>query len=736
VTSRTALKVVGGPGRRFPIGALRIASAVAVATVVFTTVAATAGTSMTVAGAASGASAAAKHRGSPSAVVARAGPAPPYDCTFNFNTDAYTGADGTASEIGWAGNHQGVVTCLGGTFFVQDGINQNFGFGLYSGAPTTWADADGYLPAQVTTFQSSGATVSITEFADRVLLGGNAYVLVYSRVAVHNGTALSVRANPDPSRGLVALDTAPNRVAPHRSVAHDYVVAVDRFGHDYAWPTPAALAGAGGFTRHFAHMKNFWNQQLAQIADVDVPDASLDDAYRSGFVYTEIARSGDDLNTGVNGYESEFSHDVVGILANLFTEGDFADAHALLLEARNVVGSQGQYEDGTWTYAWPWAIYLMKTGDLAFVQANFATAGPDPAAQPSIEDTAHTIGADRTGPGGIMGITNDIDTNGYWTVDDYEALMGLAAYRYLAQRVGDPTEVQWATTQYHSLLAATNSTLDATVARFHLAYLPCSMTEPNTANRCANPEDANWAAPFQFGKWAWDAPLFGASVSGPGLTLIDATYDYGFGRLQGTLPPDTLGGFPTDYYSTAYNAGYGSWGLASAHHRDQGILGYEFMIANDQSGPYSWWESSSAPSTTSPWVGRHPAAGQGSSPHAWGMSEANKVLLDSLLAVKSDGSLIVGRGVPASWLRSGRSMSVSHFPTTDGHRLGIRISSTGRSVSLTLSGQAPSGPVLFQLPSFVDNIAGTSAGTINRPTGTVTLAPGTRSVTVRLRVGV
>jgi hypothetical protein len=716
-------------------GAVIAVATIAVATIAVATIAVA---TVTVVGPAWAAPKAAKNPGSggsPVAVMAGGGPAAAYDCTYNFNTDAWTGADGTASEIGWAGNDQGVVTCLGGTFYVQDGINRNFGFGIYTGASMTWVDAGGYLPAQITTFHSSGATVSITEFADRVVLGGNAYVAVYSRVAVDNGTSMAVRADPDPSPGLVALNTAPDREAPGRSVVHDYVVAVDRFGNRYPWPARAALVGAGGFARHFAHMERFWNRQLAQIADVHVPDASLDDAYRSGFIYTEIARSGDDLNTGVNGYESEFSHDVIGILANLFTQGAFADAHALLLEARNVVGSQGQYEDGTWTYAWPWAIYLMKTGDLAFVKANFATAGPNSATQPSIEDTAHTIAADRTGAGGIMGLTDDIDTNGYWTVDDYEALMGLAAYRYLAERVGNPTEVQWATAQYNSLLAATTSTLDATIASFHLTYLPCSMTEPNTANRCANPEDANWAAPFQFGKWAWDAPLFGASVSGPGLTLIDATYAYGFGRLVGTLPPNTFGGYPSDYYSTAYNAGYGSWGLASTHYRDQGILSYEFMIANDQSGPYSWWESSSAPSTTSPWIGKHPAAGQGSSPHAWGMSEANKVLLDSLVAEKSDGSLIVGRGVPAAWLRSGRSISVSNFPTTDGRRLGIRISSTGRSLSLTLSGQAPSGPVLLQLPSFVDNIAGTTAGTIDQGTGTVTLTPATTSVTVRLRVG-
>jgi hypothetical protein len=190
----------------------------------------------------------------------------------------------------------------------------------------------------------------------------------------------------------------------------------------------------------------------------------------------------------------------------------------------------------------------MKTGDVAFVKKNFASEGPMGGAQPSIKDTAHAIAAGRTGPGGIMGSSNDIDTQGYWTIDDYEALMGLAAYRYLAQQVNDPAEAQWATSQYDALLVATNQTLDATIRQFGLTYLPCSILEPNTANRCTNPEDANWAAPFQFGKWAWDAPLFGATVTGPGIGLLDATYAYGFGRLRGILPPNTFGGFPSDYW--------------------------------------------------------------------------------------------------------------------------------------------------------------------------------------------
>jgi hypothetical protein len=659
------------------------------------------------------------------------GPGSRYDCSFNLTTDAFTGAYGTASEIGWEGNQQGVVTCLGGTFVIQGGILRDYGFGIYRGGRTTWDDADGYLPAQITSFRHGGAMVTITEFADRLVLGGDAYVAVYARVAVANPTGQSVVADPEPSPGLVPLASGPDLVASHSESVHDYVIASDRFGGSYPWPTEEALAGAGGFAQHYDHMRAFWTGQLSQIAAVHVPDGSLDNAYRSGFIYTQIARSGDMLDTGVNGYESEFSHDVVGILTNLFTQGYFTGARSLLLELSDVVGSQGQYVDGVWTYAVPWAVYLVKTGDLSFVREHFASEGPLGEAQPSIEDTAHQLVADRTGPLGTMEATDDIDTQGYWTTDDYEALLGLAAYRYLASAVGDATEAAWASEEYDQLLTATNSVLAATIAHYRIDYLPCSIVQPNTANRCANAKDANWTSPF--GNWAWEGYLFGAPLSGPGLSLIDATYDYGFRRLHGILPPNTTGGFPGDFYSSAYNAAQGSAGLASQHHRYQGILDYQFMILNSQSGPMSWWESSSAPSPTTPWIGRHPSAGQGSSPHAWGMAGANKVLLDSLVAQRSDGELIVGRGVPDSWLGHNEPLTVTNFPTIDGGRLGLTISSLGRSVTLWLRGRRPEGPILFQLPAFVRNIEAVSVGTIDQTTGTVMLGSGRRKVTVELR---
>ena len=157
------------------------------------------------------------------------------------------------------------------------------------------------------------------------------------------------------------------------------------------------------------------------------------------------------------------------------------------------------------------------------------------------------------------------------------------------------------------------------------------------------------------------------------------------------------------------------------------------MIADGQSGPYSWWESQQFPNPGAPWTGTHPEAGNGAAPHAWGMANANMVLLDSLAAQRADGGLIVGRGVPDTWVRTGKVIQLANFATTGGHHLGLTVRTSGAAVTLTLTGQAPSGPVLFQLPAFVGNIAHASAGTVSESTGTVTIGASTRSVTVTLK---
>jgi hypothetical protein len=108
------------------------------------------------------------------------------------------------------------------------------------------------------------------------------------------------------------------------------------------------------------------------------------------------------------------------------------------------------------------------------------------------------------------------------------------------------------------------------------------------------------------------------------------------------------------------------------------------------------------------------------------------VLLDSLVAQASDGTLIVGRGVPDQWITPGNTISVTNFPTTNGKRLTIKISAGDHSVKLTLNGSPPTATVQFQLPLFVDNIATSTAGTIAQTTGTIRLSAHEQTVTVRL----
>src|SRR5580704_18533984 len=191
---------------------------------------------LTVTLAASGAVAASASAGASSAA--------PYPCPAGGGPNFTSGVD--ASAIGWLGNGQGATACLGGSFYVPNGINTLYGFGVYNSSPTTWTNADGYLPALVTSFTSAGAKVSITNFGDRVVIGGNPYVLIYSRVAVQNPTGQTLTVDPQPSSGLVPLNSAANQVSPGATVDHDYVVAEDRFGGTYAWPTTAQLAPAGG----------------------------------------------------------------------------------------------------------------------------------------------------------------------------------------------------------------------------------------------------------------------------------------------------------------------------------------------------------------------------------------------------------------------------------------------------------------------------------------------------------
>src|SRR5262249_27249822 len=156
-----------------------------------------------------------------------------------------------------------------------------------------------------------------------------------------------------------------------------------------------------------------------------------------------------------------------GILANRFALGDLQDAQNLLLAGRTSEVSNfpgygaNWYYDGLWKTPWAWALYLMKTGDTAFVNKYFHDdASSTSQWGQSIYTQMHLIPS-QLAAGGYLKASGDNDSTGVWLFDDYSALMGLAAYRYIANAIGNATEATWADEQLTSLLNGTNTALAA-----------------------------------------------------------------------------------------------------------------------------------------------------------------------------------------------------------------------------------------------------------------------------------
>ena len=141
------------------------------------------------------------------AAVQTSGPS----CGTSTTTEYAQGT--TAAAIGWAGNDEAVVACLSGSFVVKN-TGQLYGYGIYTGGATTWVNAGGYLPALTTSFRSGDAKVSITNFGDKVTIGGNPFVVIYSRVTVTNPTDRPITADPKPTSNLIPLGAAPERRPP------------------------------------------------------------------------------------------------------------------------------------------------------------------------------------------------------------------------------------------------------------------------------------------------------------------------------------------------------------------------------------------------------------------------------------------------------------------------------------------------------------------------------------------
>ena len=627
----------------------------------------------------------------------------------------YETNSGLTSSFGWEGDKHAPIAYLDGSYKLRDNGNKMVTFGVKDiPGKVKWYNAEGYLPCFVSEYSKDGIDYKIENFANKHTIDGNDYEIAYSRMTVTNQSE-EERSLPRVSADLIPLnEEAKNvkKIGAGAVVVRDYAIGADRFGGTYDYPESDKIAAQGGYDENYATMKQYWNDRLAPLTELNLPDEQLVNAYKAGFIYTLIIR--DDVNgkkelhVGENGYDIMYDHDTIGIVASLLTEGDFTYAKEYLA----TLPAQLQYDDAKWKYSWPYALYLSKTGDYDFIREKFDT----------IKKHTHNVETDRIDDGeGIIKKTNAIDSNGYWLIDNWAALAGLTTYQYLCDEMHDKygeelyqTESQWAQEEYDSLLAVVEKTQKAMRDTYDYPYLSIDMNVPTEDSARGDVRDGNWASMFLFGRWGWDGYLFGAEQEGSEMIgLIDDTYAHGFERREEVS--DTIynfGGYPHGYYSSAYNAGYGSTALRGEEYRDAGIKAYQFMIQNAMSGPF------------------------GSCQHMWGQSTASKVLIDALIAEKINDKIIIGRGVPKEWITANQTFSVSNHVVEQGKKVGyaVQTSPDGKEVTITFTGDQTTIPFSVELINFKNNIASVSGNfEFDQEAGIVTVPAGTKSVTVTLK---
>ena len=352
---------------------------------------------------------------------------------------------GYVSVFGWEGDKDAPIAFIDGSYLLRDRKNTLITFGLSDvEGKIEWFNKEGWLPCLVSKYRAGGFDCTVESFADIFEKGENKFEIAYSRMTLKNigGKTLNI---PRVSKLLIPLGEQPDCLKPGEIAVLDYAVGADRFGGKYAYPEDSEIISAGGFDEHYERMKAYWTKRMEPLAKIDeLPDGKLTDAYRAGYVYTMIVKDGYCLHVGENGYDRVFDHDVLGIMASLLTIGDFK----YFDEYSKTILKFAQYPDAGWKFSWPYALYLMKTGDKKLIEERFE----------QIKTNTRKISSDRDSEG-IMKRTNAIDSNGHWTIDNWSALFGLSAYKYICDRLGNTTESEWAREEYDSLLSCVEKSL-------------------------------------------------------------------------------------------------------------------------------------------------------------------------------------------------------------------------------------------------------------------------------------
>lgn len=623
-------------------------------------------------------------------------------------------------------------------------------------AKILWHLRDGYQPCPVSVWQAGPVEVKIQHFAVRT--PADDATVVYSRVELANRSGEAARArllvNASP-RIHVPLGVQPSAsdamsmsfavpLGAGQNAGFDFVSLATGAGID-----PDDPARYGTFEDNYSRMSAGWNDRIGRLAHpVRLPETGIADMYKAIqiLLWGCMVKVGDDYeiragapNPGrLESYDRTFPHDVPNYVDQFIREGDYelgrqilASSYYRVLNSSDIADWDGlNYMDTIGKFMLPYAQYLQNTGAEAFFDADL---------REFLRRAARNIHDCRVFGDpeheGLMRKGEDFenwsDDGDYLLCDNWAALHGLQAYRYIVSRLGLGDEEQWVEAEIDSLNDAVNTALDRTRARRGIDHY-LGAFDDLTYQRYTRGSFYSWVAyAGALSTFPWGAWLKGYDRGGTWQDKFDASIAHALHERDRRVVPEGSWGAWWGHvtYGSTYNASAGLQCLASDVHRTEALKNVRFLHEN-QCAPFQWSEAFEDKGRDQ-WAGMYLPQESYGNYESWGASFSKQAILQACASVHVDGTVIIGRGIPDSWLLPGAVVEWANVNVNDGRLIDFTITSTGTEVTLEVRGDRPSGPVVLDLPAMAGNVASASAGVV-MPSGAIRLEDGERAVTVKL----
>ena len=510
--------------------------------------------------------------------------------------------------------------------------------------------------------------------------------------------------------------------------------------------TPAQLAGAGSFDTHFAAMKQYWLGRIEPLTHpIQLPSPMLADMYKALqiAIWTNMVKVGNDYEIHaaprtpikIYDYDRTFSHDAPNYVDQYMREGDCDLAKKMLdssyyKDQNRPVFPEQNYLDTIGKYLLPFAEYLRVTGDLSYFtaerRADMKKAARNIHVARLFNDAEHY---------GLMQKSQDFENwaegGDYLLCDNWGALHGLQAYKNICDALGDGDESRWAIEEMKDINDCLNNAIERGCKENGREYYLGSFD--NATHLRYQENDSSWV-PYSgaLSTFPWGAYLKGFALGGAWKDRFDASIEYALRQRDEKRIPEGSWGTWWGHvaFGSTYNGSAGVQCLFSEKYRTEAIKNVEFL-ASYQCAPFQWSEAFEYKGEDQ-WVGMYlPPVSYGNQ-DSWGYSFIKQALLQACASVKTDGTVILGRGVPNHWIFPGSVIEWANVEVNDNRKINFMIQSHEKSLELTISGDLPVGEIVLNVPILQGNILSVSAGIIDAQKGSVTLPSNTRKVAVHL----